>query len=167
METIGKSSNDDRRAIVNQLLKDKTPITKLLDILLSSTPICTRFSWLIGDLSEQDSSYTAEIIPFILENKTEIQVPDINRVLAKQCYLSTPHFPEKLEGQLIDTLFHYLSDTRETISTKDYSMKALEKVVAKYPDLKSEFLLVLNSLIESHSGGLQKRAEKIKSKIAK
>lgn len=165
IETIGKSTNSERGVIVNKILEDKTPFSDLLDILLLPPPISTRFSWLLGSLSECESTFLGEILPFIVENKTHIQVSDINRVLAKQCYICSPNLPENLEGQLIDDLFGYLMDKGETISTKDYAMKALQKITAKYPDLKPELITVLNSLIESHSGGIKKRAEKLKAQL--
>ena len=138
IDNIGNSDSAYRELLAREIIDQSVDIRELMDIILLDHPISTRFTWLLGDLSGMDSSFAPPILTYCHDNLDKIKVKDINRVIAKQCYLAGNHIPDKIEGKLIDHLFEWWTSKKSTISTKHYAKKALYNLCQKYPELKME-----------------------------
>jgi len=75
--------------------------------------------------------------------------------------------PESHEAQLFDRCLTYISDTKEAIAVKAFSMTVLLNICRKHPDLKIEVIpLIEESLKFSDSAGVQNRGRKILKNIS-
>lgn len=150
-----KSSTEQRTIWSAYILKHELDIQFLLDILLLEPPTSTRFSWLLGGLSSINNRYTLEIIAFGFQHFEQIQIPDIKRILLKQCALSKGNFPEHLEGEVLNYAFQWLEDPQSSISTKEMAIKTLLLLCKKQPLIIPEFKLTLEACLPSESKSLE------------
>ena len=165
IQQIGKSSSVERDIFAKEIIENKLPISDLLDILLLEHPVSTRFSWLLGDISSRQPSFAPVILVFCFQNIQRIKIKDIDRVVAKQSYLcGAKNIPEAIEGELVDQLFEWLIDSKSSVSTKSFSLWALDQLCEKYPDLRIELNLAIQDQLELHSKGFKNRALKVLNK---
>ena len=160
-QELAKSSTEQRTIWSGYILKHELDIQFLLDILLLEPPASTRFSWLLGGLSSIDNRYTLEIIAFGFRHLEQIQIPDIKRVLLKQCALTHDNFPEHLEGEVLNYAFQWLEDPQSSISTKEMAMKTLQLLCKKYPQIIPEFKLTLKACLPAESKSLERKVRKV------
>ncbi|TNE53077.1 MAG: hypothetical protein EP344_15165 [Bacteroidetes bacterium] len=141
--TIGTSDSRVREYLALQVLEAKIPISGLADILLDVHPVSTRFSWLLGDIAMRAPHRSPEILAICLEYRHRTPVKDMERVIARQAYLSGTQIPDALEEIVIDHLFEWLADPQSTKSTRHYAHKALNILCEKHPALQPELDLIL------------------------
>jgi len=68
--------------------------------------------------------------------------------------------PEEVEGDLFDIAMNYLKSIEVAITIKAFSMTALRKICAKYPELAHEVIFQIEILVkEQVSAGLTNRGE--------
>ena len=165
IEEIGKSSSVERNIFAREIIENKIPISDLLEILFLEHPVSTRFSWLLGDISSRQPFLAPVILVFCFQNIKKIKIKDIDRVVAKQSYLcGAKNIPKAIEGELVDQLFEWLTDSKSSISTKSFCLWALDQLCEKYPDLRMELNLAIQDQLEIHSKGFKKRALKVLNK---
>jgi len=156
IEYIAVSSGADREIIAKKIIDEEIKIPEFLDILFLDPPICTRFSWLLGDLSSRTEIYIVDIITFCLNNLDKIKVPDIDRVIAKQAMLNSNALEEETEGLLLEHLFESIASSYSSVSTQRYSFLSLKIISKKYPDLLTELKLILLEKKEYYSESFKK-----------
>lgn len=154
---LAKSSTAKRNVWAHKILNENISISSLLDLLLLDQPTATRFSWMLGDLSSIDNRYTYEIIAYGFANLSKISVPDIKRVILKQCSLSEGNYPENLEGKVMSSAFEWLEDPQTSISTKEMAIKTLLALCKKHPEIAPEFKSTIQALFPSKSKSLEKK----------
>ncbi len=69
--------------------------------------------------------------------------------------------PKHMEGILTEICFDYLNNMSEAIAIKIFSMIILERIVEKYPELKSELILSIEKGMEFGSAGFKLRGKKV------
>lgn len=161
IESIGDSTSAERGLMAQKIIEEKIPIAPFMDILYLEHPVSARFSWLLGDLSDRNPPLAPEILRLCFEIQDKTKVVDFKRVIAKQCLICAPDLPPEIEGELVDKLFEWFSDPAATISIKNYSMNALNKICGKYPELKAEFMLALEGQLDAKTHAFKRRALKI------
>lgn len=140
------SSAAERAQLVKEFIRKNSKREDYMDILFMEHPISTRFSWFLNDLSFVAPENAPGTLEFCFKNRNKIVVKDIDRVIAKQSYFCASDLPEKWEGQIVDSLFSWLQNPQKSISTREYALKALDKICGKHPDLLGEFLSIVKSI---------------------
>ena len=164
IEILLSESHQKREAIAKQISANKFPLNKVFDIIFEPDPVSRRFSWLLNDISFFDNSFAPKTLSFLVENMEDINISDLGRVISKQAFFIAPNLPEELEGKLVDLMFRWMLDPKTNISTTTYAMKALEKMLIKYPELKNEYKESLQEIKEQYSTAFKKRVEKLLNK---
>ncbi len=130
-----------------------------IELIHAEYPIAIRFSWMIGYLCEIKPEIVYPTVSYFFTYRKEIKIPNFNRSLAKMFYLCG--VPDELEGEVVTELFNWLQDPKSNITTKQYSILALNQITKKHPDLKNEFKIVLKEIRHSSSSSLAKLIGKL------
>ena len=165
IRNIGTSNSTYRTVLARRILDDNTALSQLMDILLEEHPVSTRFSWLLGDIGEQNPEKSGEILMSCFKILPQVRIKNFDRTLSKQAMLCAPKFPEAIEGELVTKLFDWLMDPKTSVSTKNHCLFALEKLCKKYPELKEEFSLSVRDQLELNTKDFRKRAEKVLARL--
>ncbi len=167
IQNIGTSMSSYRYALAKQIIDEAIPLSGLMDILLEDHPISTRFSWLLGDISDQCPEKSREILIGCYELSPEVRIKNFDRTIAKQAMLCGKNIPENIEGEIVDKLFDWLIDPKISVSTKNNCLFALEKICQKYPELKEELIASVNDQLDLNTKNFRTRAEKLLARLAK
>lgn len=167
IQNIGTSMSSYRTALAKRIIDDEIPLTGLMDILLEEHPTSTRFSWLLGDISDQHPEKSREILIGCFEILPDIRIKNFDRTIAKQAMICGHNIPEDLEGEMVDKLFDWLMDPKISVSTKNNCLFALEKICEKYPELKEELIASVNDQLDLNTKNFRTRAEKLLARLAK
>lgn len=157
------NSETNRKVWAEYLVKNKIKLKSLIGLLHTDHPVNMHFSWVLGGLCEQNPKMISPIIAPLFSTREKIKIKNFDRSLAKM--FSLCGIPKEIESEAIDQLFKWLTDPKISVSTKHYTMFALENVVKKYPDLKSEFKLVVEDQLTKNKPSFDKLAVKILKRI--
>jgi hypothetical protein len=156
---VTEDTEENRKYWADYIISNNIPILSLAEIIHADKKTAMRFSWMVGDICEKAPAIVYPAIIKFFSERARIKIPNYDRSLAKMFWLSG--VPEEIEGEAIDELFKWLSDPVINVSTKVYSMEALNKLGIKYPDLKHELKLVLEEEFDRNTIAFKKRADKL------
>jgi hypothetical protein len=74
--------------------------------------------------------------------------------------------PLQLQGKVIDLCFKYLSDRKEAIAVRVFSMTVLAELVNDSKELKQELKIVIEDQLPYASAGFMSRARKVLKQIS-
>lgn len=101
--------------------------------------------------------YTADLVQRMSDEGVHIAV---KRNIVRS--LQHIDLPEDLHGQVMNACFDFLSDPREPVAVRVFSMTILHRLSKSYPDIRQELLAILSDQLElGCSAGFRNRAEKI------
>jgi len=75
--------------------------------------------------------------------------------------------PKRYHGQVVDMCFGYLTDAKEPIAIKVFSMTVLANLVKGIPELKEELRIVIEDQMPYGSAGFISRGKKVLKALAK
>lgn len=103
--------------------------------------------------------HLAQFITILEENPPVAIKRNVVRLLQKV------ELPKNLQGRCVNCCFNLLTDTKEAIAVKVFSMTVIYNISKEEPDLQRELRLVLEDQLEHGSAGFRNRAGKILAKI--
>ncbi|MEM9409996.1 MAG: hypothetical protein AAGA30_02715 [Planctomycetota bacterium] len=112
-----------RKHWANRIVKEKIPLSSLLSLLHDEKQVAQRFTWLIGDLLELDSSVVVGVIPLLFSLRDQMPFPGMRRSVGKCLWYAG--VPVEMEGEVIEELFRWLKDNDFSVSCKHYASKTL------------------------------------------
>lgn len=155
--------SENRKQWASYFLENQLDLRDYVDLVLSERTLALRFIWLVGDLCEQNAIFVSPAVPDFYALKDQVKSPNYDRSLAKMFYWCG--IPESMEGEIIDVLFSWLMDSKVSVATKTNAMLALQKVLAKYPELQQELKLVIEDQLDKNSVSFGICAKKILKEI--
>jgi hypothetical protein len=75
--------------------------------------------------------------------------------------------PVKFQAKIMNLCFEYLTDPKETIAVRVFSMTVLANLAAKYPEIKNEIEQVITMQLRNPSAGLRSRSRKVLEQLQK
>jgi hypothetical protein len=69
------------------------------------------------------------------------------------------NIPEKFEGRVMEICFAYLESPNEAVATKAFSLKVLESLAKKYPEIIPEIKLIISDQLPYQSAGFKSRVK--------
>ncbi len=122
-------------------------------------------AWIIGTASEvydaaQATTYASRILQLVVTETTSGIVRELMKALIKA------DLDEKSEGLFLDFCFKSLSSNVD-VAVKYTANKAIEQALKKYPDLKDEFIAVLESQLYANTEAWTRYTMKIISRLNK
>ena len=162
--TIGESlkqinTDSNRKYWAAYVVTNQTDLMSIISLIEAEHPVAMRFSWVLGDLCETAPAVVYPSITYLFNKRGQINIPNFNRSLAKLFYHCG--VPNEIEGEAINELFKWLQDTKSNVSTKSYSMLALQQLTQLYPELQHEFKAVVESQSRLNTPTFEKQAQKI------
>lgn len=142
-----------------EIIDENKNIKKLAPLLDEHKTIAMRFAWLLTEMAEKNSAKLFNELPFLWNKSQKIQHFDFKQSFAG--YWRICGVPEENEAEAIDQLFYWLQSASTNITIKSRALFVLADLIKKYPDLKNEFKICVESQMNLHSKDFEKRAQKI------
>lgn len=119
-------------------------------------PACWRAAWMMDYLSEVDPSLPETFIARIWEELPEKHPDGVKRSALRM--LCRYDIPEEQQGLATDLCLDWLVQESIPVAIKAYSMEIMHKICILYPELKEEFIAILQDHMHNNSAGFKARA---------
>jgi hypothetical protein len=123
-----------------------------------SSRVSQTTSWALGHIGELQPELIApyhKILLLQLQDKTNKGAVRRNIV---RIYQTCP-IPEEIEGEIYELAMHFMLDYNEAIAIRAFSMRICDHISRKYPELISELLDAIRSILPGASSGLKNRGQ--------
>lgn len=150
-----ENSEVNRKRWSNTIIQKHINLDDLKTLIHHPHPVGMRFSWMLGNLCDLKPALLEPLLPYFFEQRQHINIPHFNRSLAKM--FVHVKLPTALEGPIIDALFEWLADPKAIVTTKHYTLKALLKLAMKYPEIKPELKLIIETQLYKHTKTFDKQ----------
>jgi len=122
-------------------------------------PTSPRAAWAIEIIIEKYPHLLDPYLVQLLVTLPGIQHDGIKRHMMK--ILTYREIPEKYLGKLIDLCFEWIERNDLPVAVKVHSMQVIFNTMPKYPELKDEFIAVLEDQMPKNSVGFKSRAGRL------
>ena len=122
-------------------------------------PISQRAAWAIDIIIEKYPDLIKPYLDQLLVILPEIQHNAIKRHMMK--ILTFQEIPEKYLGKIIDLCFEWIQENDMPVAVKVHSMQVIFNTMLKFPELKDEFVAVLEDQMPKNSVGFKSRATRL------
>ena len=162
-EILAEHSKAQSSKIVAWVSNDKKRFDELLQLFLNDEyRVVQRSAWMISMIAEKHPELIQTHLPVIVDKMNEAGV----HVAVKRNVTRLLQFipiPEELHGIVMNTCFELLTDPKETIAVRAFSMTVLANLAGIYPDIKQELKAIVNDVLEHcASAGLKARARNLR-----
>jgi hypothetical protein len=160
-------SIDNALDISSFLIKNPSKISDFFEIYWGNDIMITQRAALV--IIELTNWRPKLIKPFVEPMILKLKKEGINDAIKRNTVRILAEFPipEHMEGETIQICFNYLNNPSEAIAIKVFSMTILERMVAKYPELKPELIYAIETGMEFGSAGYRSRGGKILERLKK
>jgi hypothetical protein len=127
--------------------------------------ICQRAAIAVGDIGVQQPQL---LLPYLPKMLKAIEKPFHDAIVRNVVRVwQEMDIPEKMQGPIFDRCFNYLNDPQIPVAIRAFSMKVCTNIALKYPDLKEELLLVIETHLPHGSSGFKSRGKKMAALLRK
>ena len=158
-------SKENADLIASWVGKDKSRLDKLIHIFLNDDyRVVQRAAYTVSKIADNEPSlmlpYLDKMVAKMDDNTQHIAVKrNVLRIL------QNVNIPEHLHGEVMNHSFNILSDVREPIALRVFSMTILDNLSKQYPEIRQELILIIENELElGASAGFKSRAKKILKK---
>ena len=124
-----------------------------------------RASWPIPLIVDR---YPELIYPYLERLIKNLENPSHNAVVRNTVKLfQYIDIIEKFQGQVVNLCMAMLTDPKEPVANRVFSMTVIYNISKEWPDLQNELKLLIESQIESESPGFKSRGGKILKEMEK
>jgi hypothetical protein len=109
--------------------------------------ICQRAAWAVGMIGEKQPSL---IEPYLEQMLLNLRTPQHDAILRNTMRVlrDMPTIPDSILGLAADASFRFLETPSVAIAIRAFSMRVLEKICRKEPDLKGELRILIEEILE-------------------
>jgi hypothetical protein len=75
--------------------------------------------------------------------------------------------PRRFHGEVMNTCFDYISDPKEKIAVKAFSLTVLQNLARQYPEIQPELKTIIEDRWENETAAFRARAKKILKELEK
>ncbi|BDD05861.1 hypothetical protein [Aureibacter tunicatorum] len=162
---IATSMSSDRKAWAKKIVDEQLSLEPIITMLSEDHPKGARASYVLGDICEIAPSRLVPYLVDLFNNRYAIDVLGFDRSLAK--FFKHSGVPNEIEGEVLDQLIKWMSDSGIKVGTKYYSMYVLRELCNKYPEITNEFVAILEDQKERNTKTFKRMAIKILSEMKK
>ena len=113
----------------------------------------------LGKIIDLDEEILVPHLSILLKNAKSNPHDAVKRATMR--VLQTIEIPEELEGDVFDLAVGYVSDFREAVAIRAFSMTVARRICERYPPLRQELLPIVREFFEQKSSaGILARARK-------
>lgn len=123
-----------------------------------------RASWPIPIIVER---YPELIYPYLEQLLKNLENPSHNAVVRNTIkFFQDIDIPEKLQGQVVNICTSLLTNPKEPVANRVFSITVIYNISKKWPDLQNELRILIESQMECESAGFKSRGRKILALIS-
>ena len=149
-------SGVEKDLLISEVIKSESHFNTLLQLALhEKEPVAWRASWILDGSDEKKPGLASKYIPKIVRALPEVESKGTLRSLLR--LLSRHNIPEEEQGLLIDLCFSYLVSELYPVAVKAHAMQIIYNHVLIYPELKGEFITVIEDQAKNNSVGFKAR----------
>jgi hypothetical protein len=126
-------------------------------------PISPRAAWAIEAVCVKHPHLLKPYMDELLKALAGVENHGIKRHMMK--ILTFQEIPEERLGNLIDLCFLWIEDPDIPVAVKVHSMQIIFNTISQYPELKAEFVTVVEDQIPKNSSGFKSRARSLIGKL--
>ena len=152
--------------LAGEVIKSPTHFNTLLQLALhEKDPLAWRASWILDGSDERKPGMASRHIPEIVQALPALESKGSLRTLLRM--LSRYDIPEEEQGLLIDLCFSYLVSGQYPVAVKAHAMLIIYNHVLLYPELKDEFIAVIEDQEANNSVGFKSRGRNLIKQMEK
>jgi len=147
--------------IVNWIGSDQSRFDKLFNLFLNDLPmVVQRAAWPLSYAVVAHPIFIKKHFKKLLHN---LDKPGIHNAVRRNTVrlLDEVEIPSKYEGDIMNRCFDYLLDPKEMAAVKAHSLTILNKLSAKYPEIKTELITIIEENWEREGAAFRARAKRI------
>ncbi len=146
------------------LKEDKVLLDKLFHLITEgNSKIQWRSAWVFEHVYAMKPSVIAPYLDTILKIFPSLPNNGVRRHLSKILFLI--NVSDKVDGTFINTCFEWLRAEEVPVAVKVYCMDILYQVVERYPELREELKITLQTYLPHNTAGFKCRAKKTLAKL--
>jgi hypothetical protein len=126
-------------------------------------PISPRAAWAIESACGKHPHLLKPYMDELLKALSRVENHGIKRHMMK--ILTFQDIPEEYLGNLIDLCFLWIEDPDIPVAVKVHSMQIIYNAIQQFPELKAEFIAVVEDQIPKNSPGFKSRARRLIAKL--
>ena len=155
-----------RELLIREVIKSESHFSTLLHMALhEKDPLAWRASWVLDGSDEQKPGLASRHISGIVNALPQVESKGSLRSLLRM--LCRYDIPEEKQGMLVDLCFSYLVSELYPLAVKAHAMMIIYNHVLIYPELKDEFITVMEDHIDNNSVGFKSRARNLIKQMEK
>ena len=159
-------SGIEKNLLIGAVIKSESHFTSLLQLALyEKDPLAWRASWVLDGSDERKPGLARKHIPEIVQALPQLESKGSLRSLLRM--LTRYDIPEDEQGLLIDLCFSYLVSEQFPVAVKAHAMLIIYNHVLLYPELKNEFIAVIEDQEDNNSVGFKTRAKNLIKQMEK
>ena len=152
--------------LINEVIKSESHFGELLELSLhEKDPLAWRACWVLDGSDEKEPGLARKYIPAVIEALPTLESMGTLRSLLR--LLCRYDIPEEQQGLLIDLCFNYLVSEKYPVAVKAHAMQIIYHHVLIYPELKDEFITILEDQAKNNSAGFMGRARNLMKQMEK
>lgn len=142
------------------VIADESLFNQIFKLIFSGDPrLAWRSCWIIDNAAEEHPELLDDKLPDIIAGFSSTKSGSLKRHFTR--ILCRYQIPEEYMGVIVNRSFELLSPS-EPVAVRVYAMQLLFNIILHQPDLKGEFISVIESLLEEGgSAGFINRAHKL------
>lgn len=141
---------------------DISRVKQLMQLFINDEyRIVQRAAWILSSVANDHPEVIIAYIPQMIDRMKDVHAPvavkrNVLRILQRHT------IPPAVHGELMNLCFDYLSDPKEVIAVRAFSMGILEQLSRLYPEIKNELRIIIETeLALSPTPGFRSKAKKV------
>lgn len=158
---LDEHSKKQTSQIVNYVGDNRVRFARLVNLFLGKEPlIAQRAAWAVSYCVQSNPDLAQPYLNKFIKN---LKQAGLHNAIKRNTMrlLQYVDVPKHLLGSLSNICFAYLSDVKEAIAVRAFSMTVLLNIAKKEPGLKSEIKLVIENMMPHGSAGIRARGKMI------
>ena len=148
--------------LVDDIGNDQERFNEMMDIASRDEyPLSMRAARIIALSSQNYPELMVSRIDQIIKILKKCKTDGVRRSLLKILTGLPIPFTEDQLGILTDLAFAWLTDIREPVSVRYYSIEILQIVAGIYPEIGTELSQILSGMMDGSSSGLKAKSRKV------
>ena len=158
-EILLEHSKKQATKIADWIGNDEKRFAHLLKLFLKDEyRVVQRAAWIVNLVADRHPCLLLPDLAAIVKRMDEDDLPTaVKRNVVR--LLQHVAIPKKLHGLVMNVCFQFLSDPKETIAVRCFSMTVLANLSKDYPEIKGELKTVIEEVLKQKaSAGVRARA---------
>jgi hypothetical protein len=155
---LPSSSETDRIKWANEIISQDLDLASLTDLYNCDYKIASRYLWLLSSIGDINSKLLLNYLPALLELRRKKAHKNTEGTFANFWLIAG--VPIINESEAINLLFEWINSSKVNVTGKSRSMQVLYILSFKYPELKQELKVCLESQLDKNTSNYQDKVKK-------